>query len=343
MTLENPKYLLTIGIPTFSRAGLWISLIENLESLLDNSSDPIQIVISDNFSQDNTWEIISNWKNQSKHNEAIVISRQTSNVGPAKNLVDVMTIGEGHFFTFIGDDDRFIVEEFLDLLQVLKNNSSLYAAIHVRELFEDQISNFQQACCYVYEFGNAWMGIIRKEILDESIANDKILERALGTIWPQTVLMFSSTQSISNGDVLLYRKPVGRRTQSSSWESLTKPTSKYYLQSFSGLLVAVMSIGNPQNRSVALEKLAGRLSSVRRSHQRGIVMSPRQKDFGPNCMKLVRELATIEDPAAQFAKRTFLFLSIPYLGFFAYRLQAKISKNLNALAVNLARMIRNLR
>ena len=104
---------LSICIPTFNRADF---LREALSSILLNYNPNIEIIISDNNSSDNTEDVINEYKTIIEMN----YSRNSSNIGPAKNLIKSANSASGDFIWFFSDDDVMIegsVKYILDFLE----------------------------------------------------------------------------------------------------------------------------------------------------------------------------------------------------------------------------------
>lgn len=336
MGVSQLDCVLTVGIPTFERAILWPSLIENLELLLSRCTFAIEIIVFDNHSGDETWEVISKWKSESQFQEQIHLHRQEENVGPARNLVDTMQHCRGHLYTFIGDDDRLVIDEFISVITFMSLNSDICAAIHVPEIQQRRIVNVSEAMKHIYEYGNAWMGIIRSDVLRMSLADQELVGLALRTIWPQTVLGLSQVQPNNASSVLLFPEVIGRRTQARTWAELTQPSAEYYIKSFEGLLDASISINNEEIREIAANSIAGTHSLVRKAHQMGMATSKRSRNFRRDCLRLENKLSTIKSRESRRARAVFLWLRLPIFGRISYVLSVKL---LNVLASLRARVV----
>lgn len=118
--MSNSKMpLITVVIPTRERAD---TLKFTMETVLDQESDSFEIVVSDNFSQDNTKEIV----------EAFSDSRITYvNTGRRLSMVDnwefALQHARGEYVIYIGDDDG-MMPGAIDKLQRLMETcpSSIY-------------------------------------------------------------------------------------------------------------------------------------------------------------------------------------------------------------------------
>lgn len=127
--MENKaNILLSICIPTFNRANF---LKRCLESIFLQITDelPIEIIVSDNGSPDETPEIINKYKDNPK----LKSFRHPENIGPMKNcLYAIRDLAKGEFCWIIGDDDYIIkggIEVILNLLKTFHEVDFIYAKV----------------------------------------------------------------------------------------------------------------------------------------------------------------------------------------------------------------------
>lgn len=91
--------LVTVAVPTFERS---VELARAVDSLLDQDYSPIEIVIGDNASTDNT-ESVSRYYERKYTSVRYV--RQSQNLGPTPNFESLRSVGSGEYFMYLGDDD----------------------------------------------------------------------------------------------------------------------------------------------------------------------------------------------------------------------------------------------
>jgi glycosyltransferase involved in cell wall biosynthesis len=96
--MSNKYPLVTIGIPTYNRAG--ISLTSTLDSALNQSYPNLEIIISDNCSTDNTSQTIRGY-----NDERIRYIRQAKNIGSNNNYNACLNAAKGDYFLLLHDDD----------------------------------------------------------------------------------------------------------------------------------------------------------------------------------------------------------------------------------------------
>ena len=98
-TNNKLKYSLTIAIPTYNRAGyLENQLVELLKQIKEY--DDIEILISDNFSTDETESIVK------KYNQSFInYYKQNQNLGIDGNVISCYENAKGKYIWFLSDDD----------------------------------------------------------------------------------------------------------------------------------------------------------------------------------------------------------------------------------------------
>ena len=87
----------TVGIPTFNRAG-WLR--ESIESVLAQTFADFRLIVSDNASDDDTPEVV-----RSFDDERIHYVRSERNVGPVGNFNRLIALAETEFLVLLPDDD----------------------------------------------------------------------------------------------------------------------------------------------------------------------------------------------------------------------------------------------
>lgn len=91
--------LISIGIPTYNRAG---SLKRTLELLQSQTYKNLEIIISDNASSDDTGKIC---RQMTAKDQRIKYFKQAANVGMINNYQYVLRMSRGKYFMWAADDD----------------------------------------------------------------------------------------------------------------------------------------------------------------------------------------------------------------------------------------------
>ena len=120
---HNPEYpFISIGIPTYNGN---VGIIKTLSSIWAQGYSNYEIIISDNCSIDNTWEII---QDISKTHPEIKYFRQEKNLGMVPNYEFLLRKASGKYFMWVADDDKLepgILTKYVDFLE----NNSEYSIV----------------------------------------------------------------------------------------------------------------------------------------------------------------------------------------------------------------------
>ena len=111
--MGNSLPLVSIAIPTYNRANGYLR--EALQASLGQSYPAIEIIVSDNFSSDNTEEVVKSYSDS-----RIRYFRQSENIGANNNFNFCLEQARGAYFLLLPDDD-LIDYDFIDLCMKTAN------------------------------------------------------------------------------------------------------------------------------------------------------------------------------------------------------------------------------
>jgi glycosyltransferase involved in cell wall biosynthesis len=111
----NPDKLVSVIIPTFNRADL---VIQALESVINQDYQPIEIIVIDDGSTDNTAEKINDFGQQVKY-----IRQENSGEATARNLG--IQNANGKYVAFLDDDDLFLPGKLTLQAEILINQPAI--------------------------------------------------------------------------------------------------------------------------------------------------------------------------------------------------------------------------
>lgn len=114
------QFRLSFCIPTYNRADF---LGETLDSIISQSDDSIEIVVSDNASTDGTEEVVRKAKLRFKN---IIYYRWPQNMGADLNYLKTVELATGEFCWFLGSDDLIKNNAVKRLKEELKENNDIY-------------------------------------------------------------------------------------------------------------------------------------------------------------------------------------------------------------------------
>jgi glycosyltransferase involved in cell wall biosynthesis len=95
--------ILSIAIPTFNGSAYILDTLDSIQNQLDDCKSKIEIVISDNASNDGTDILIKNYQRNST--VKIVYSKNSENLGFDKNVDFCIQKSSGKYVWLLGDDD----------------------------------------------------------------------------------------------------------------------------------------------------------------------------------------------------------------------------------------------
>ena len=105
MDNKTAKVLLSICIPTYNRANF---LHKTISNLINQLHDNVEIVISDNGSQDATSTIVSEFKDS-----RINYYTNHENKGITYNLIRVLDLAKGKYVIYLSDEDNLNIDNVL--------------------------------------------------------------------------------------------------------------------------------------------------------------------------------------------------------------------------------------
>ena len=103
----NSQNKVSILIPVYNRDDL---IGQTLDSALDQTYNNIEIIVVDNASTDNTWEVIQRYE---KQDDRIKAFRNDTNIGPVKNWRKCLDHATGEYAKILWSDD-LITPDFIE-------------------------------------------------------------------------------------------------------------------------------------------------------------------------------------------------------------------------------------
>jgi hypothetical protein len=147
----------SVGIPTFNRAAMFQKA---LDSVLAQDYQDIEILISDNFSTDETEKLCEEYLKSDDRTKYI---RQLSNIGASANFDYVLKLASGKYFMWLGDDDWIDSSYISSCVSVLEADptSALVSGSpkYYRDselIFEGKIFSLSQNSWLARVFGYYW-------------------------------------------------------------------------------------------------------------------------------------------------------------------------------------------
>jgi glycosyltransferase involved in cell wall biosynthesis len=113
----------SIGMPVFNSG---FKIKKALDSLLNQSFTNFEIIISDNYSKDNTRTICEGYKSKDYR---IKYFRQSKNIGAFSNFEFVLNKAKGKYFMWACDDDIWLPKFIENCVKLLEKNKSANIAM----------------------------------------------------------------------------------------------------------------------------------------------------------------------------------------------------------------------
>lgn len=129
--MQNNTPLLSICLITYNHGKYIKKAIENI--LIQKVDFKYEIIIADDYSLDNTREIIMNFYDQNKG--IIKLLFQEQNVGPSKNFNDLLKRASGKYIAYLEGDDYWTDPNKLQKqINILQSNLKFSACVHQTQL-----------------------------------------------------------------------------------------------------------------------------------------------------------------------------------------------------------------
>lgn len=111
---QNP--LVSIVVMTFNSSA---TVLETLNSLLVQNYEPLEVIVCDDASKDNTVEIVKKWQEENFHNfKKITILVSSVNQGICKNVGSGYEKSEGEWIKLIAGDDIIFPNAIVQYMEV---------------------------------------------------------------------------------------------------------------------------------------------------------------------------------------------------------------------------------
>ena len=224
------KILLSVCIPTYNRVDVLKETLPKVIDFIDKSIYDIDIIISDNASQDETENYI-----KSLNSEYIKYFKNSENVSADENFYRVLKCADGEYSILLGDKHYIIEQNFNELLKIL-NDFKYFAVVTSAKGRDIKIKSkvYENPVLFMKDLG--W----HYTLLSSIIFSKKIIDNFDITTykWNNFIHHFMLTQYLfnNNSEVLWFNKEILQAVPmvssgwiSSSVEIFGRNWSKYIL------------------------------------------------------------------------------------------------------------------
>jgi len=117
--IRNNSPLISIAIPIYNGES---TLSNTLENILVHHTNDIEIVLCDDNSSDNTYDIAMSY---SQENEFIKVYRNDENIGMDRNFLKSAVLSSGEYIWFFGQDDELYAGAIKRVVKIIKCNKDI--------------------------------------------------------------------------------------------------------------------------------------------------------------------------------------------------------------------------
>jgi glycosyltransferase involved in cell wall biosynthesis len=167
--------IISIVIPTYNRSAQLQLLLNDLENVLNFNAD-IEIVVSNNRSTDDTYDILEQFKK--KWGDQIVIIHRAINLGMEGNIACSMLDGKGKYIWMLSDHQRLCIPNLKNFIEKLylsdfdlgyaKLTQWASALDSDQEIFEWGQLNAKQIGSLLFSIGNLSTLVARRDLITAS-------------------------------------------------------------------------------------------------------------------------------------------------------------------------------
>jgi glycosyltransferase involved in cell wall biosynthesis len=186
-------------------------LLEQIESILNQTYSPIEFIICDDCSTDKTFDILLEYAEKYKH---IKLFRNEENIGFRRNFEKAILLSTGSMVAPCDQDDIWDLQKIEILVKEIGSNAIVYSD---SELIDDNgkklgkkysdIKNLQTFDdCLMYAIGNCASGhamLIKREVINQSVPFSPTMSHDL---WLGFVASMYAPVAFYNKPLVFYRQ-----------------------------------------------------------------------------------------------------------------------------------------
>lgn len=171
MALSGIK--LTIGIPTYNRDKYLDRCLASICNQLDGSVNEIELLVSDNASTDNTFQVVQKYINKGFN---INYYRNDGNMGPDFNIYQCYKKANGRYVLALGDDDLLMDTAIKKLLHII--DTGTFGLIFLNPLsFTDHINTAEIMEIKGYSIYDDHMSFLKKVNINITFISGNVINR----------------------------------------------------------------------------------------------------------------------------------------------------------------------
>ena len=253
---------LSICIPTYNRKNYLEKLITQLVQLIISKNLDIEICVSDNCSEDGTWEFL---KEIAVKHPAFIIHQQDRNIGADRNHIAVANLAASKWILVMGDDDLIVEANLINLLEELPSLEKYdFVLLNTKISAEQNLFNLDHGVLTYSQLKKSLKkstteyGFIGSHLMSKKVAVEKN-KRDLKDMkaWSGfSTFIYSSTQA----EIYFYSKPIV--WQNGGGAALTWQYTHWFQLSLRMLQVLINSSKESRDLSFSKDIITGNLFSI---------------------------------------------------------------------------------
>lgn len=130
MNTNNSKPLVSVIILSYNNEKY---IKSSIESVVNQTYDNLEIIVTDDCSNDSSFEIISNYRTDDR----FIINQNSKNLGITKNFNVGLSLSNGKYVVFTGGDDLFERDKIKIQVEFMLNNKNLKISYHNAYLIDE--------------------------------------------------------------------------------------------------------------------------------------------------------------------------------------------------------------
>jgi glycosyltransferase involved in cell wall biosynthesis len=131
--LNSIKSIVTVGIALYNHEKY---IVKCLESVVKQSYSNIELIVIDDGSKDNSFQVAKDYLENQDYNKNYKIYTR-SNKGMCNTLNEIAQQSSGKYISFIGSDDYWMVNKIEEQMEFLENNPDI-VLVHSNSIKVDE-------------------------------------------------------------------------------------------------------------------------------------------------------------------------------------------------------------
>ena len=129
----NNKFIVTVGVALYNHEKY---IIKCLESIVKQSYNNIELIVIDDGSKDNSFQVAKDYLENQDYNKNYKIYTRP-NKGMCNTLNEIAQQSSGKYISFIGSDDYWMVNKIEEQMEFLENNPDI-VLVHSNSIKVDE-------------------------------------------------------------------------------------------------------------------------------------------------------------------------------------------------------------